>query len=105
MNDIREQARLAYDRNLAQKNLRERMSARMILAYAGGLWVCDQTLLSLLNCYQEEAEIVILDSQEIPRKVNVSEFLLLVKQRHQECLNEWLIEYQNLSKVRTAKDA
>lgn len=105
MTDIREQARLAYDRTLAQKNLRERMSSRMILAHAGGLWNCDQNLITMLTCYQNEESVVLLDIHDIPRKLIPSELLSAVKQRHQECLNEWLIEYHNLSRIRTVKDA
>ena len=105
MDDLRQRARAAYDRALAQKNLKERMSSRMTLAHAGGLWICDPTLIATLESYMHETEIVLLDSQDIPRKIKVDELQYLVKQRHQEIMNEWLMEYAELSKIRTAKDA
>ena len=104
MTEIREQARAAYDRNLAQKNLSERMSTRMILAHAGGLWRCDQGFLAVLNCYLDLEEVVLLDDQGIPRKVNPTELFAAAKGRNQEILNEWLVAYADLARTRTAKD-
>ena len=104
MSEIRERARLAYDRTLAQKNLRERMAARMVLAHAGGLWNCDAQLLSILSSYIDHDEIALLDANDIPRKINPKSMICLVQQRHQEIMNEWLVEYAKLSSIRTAKD-
>ena len=104
MTELRQQARAAYDRTLAQKNLRERMSARMILAHAGGLWICDQSLIAILYCYQDENDVVLLDSQDIPRRIDPKELLKLIKQRHQETMNAWMVDYAELAKIRTAKD-
>ena len=104
MTEIRAQARAAYDRNIAQKNLTERMSARMILAHAGGLWRCDQEFLSILNCYLHDDEVVLLDSQGVPRKIQPLELFNAAKMRNQEILNEWFVAYAELAKVRTAKD-
>lgn len=104
MSELRERAKLAYDRTLAQKNLLERMSARMVLAHAGGLWNCDTVLIATLASYADQEEIALLDSHNIPKKINVKELLGLVKQRHQEIMNEWLIEHAKLANIRTAKD-
>ena len=104
MTELREQARAAYNRSLAQKNLLETMSARMVLAHAGGLWLCDQSFIAMLHCYQDQSEIVLLDSQNIPRKIDPSELLEKARYRHQEVMNAWLVAYAELAKVRTAKD-
>ena len=76
----------------------------MVIAHAGGLWVCDQTLIAMLHCYQDQSEITLLDSQNIPRKIDPGLLIIKVKQRHQEIMNAWLIAYAELAKVRTAKD-
>jgi hypothetical protein len=104
MTELREQARAAYDRNLAQNNLAARMAARMILAHDGGLWRCDQDLIAMLHCYSDHDEIALLDSQGIPRRIKPKDLLASVKARHQEILNEWAVAYAELAKVRTAKD-
>lgn len=103
MTDLKQRANLAYDRALAQKNLHERMSTRMFVTHAGGMWQCDTTLISALYCYQDCAEIVLLDCHQIPRKIVPSELLQLVKARHQEMMNEYMVEYARLALVRTAK--
>lgn len=101
MADIKELAKLSYDRVLAQKNLEEKQLSRLLLAHAGGLWKIDPTLINLLMCYKELDEIILLDSSNIPRKVKTSELLSIAKQRYQEVLNDWHVEYSRLAKIRT----
>lgn len=101
--EIRDQAKLSYDRALAKKNLHEAMSARLLLGHAGGLWRCNQDLICLLESYKSEESISILDCQDVPRLINPLQLLVLVKQRHQEVMNDWLVAYNDLAKVRTAK--
>lgn len=101
MADIKELAKLSYDRALAQKNLEEKQLSRLLLAHAGGLWKVDPTLINLLVCYKDEPEIVLLDSSNIPRRINPAELLDMAKKRHQEVLNDWQIEYSKLARIRT----
>lgn len=104
MESIREQARLAHDHQLAKINLKQSMSARMLLAYDGGLYECNGTLISLLQCYHDQDSIAILDSQDVPRKVDPKALLAAVKARHQEIMNAWVMSYSKLSRIRTAQD-
>lgn len=99
--NIQDLAKQAYDRALAQKNLEETQMGRMLLAYANGMWLCDATLISLLQAYKELDEVILLDTYKIPRKVKPNEMLTLVLRRHQEVLNDWLNEYNRLAKIRT----
>lgn len=101
MVDINALAKLSYDRKLAQKNLEEKQSARLLLAYAGGLWQVNPILIAMLSTYQDQTEIILLDSNNIPRKVDPKELLALAKQRHQEVLNDWHIAYNELAQIRT----
>jgi hypothetical protein len=101
--DIQELSKLSYDRVLAQKNLEERQIGRLTVAYSNGVWICNESLICLLQSYQNIEEVVLLDSNKIPRKVKPTEFLKIVQQRHQEVLNDWLIEYNSLSKIRTIR--
>lgn len=100
MQDIKDLAKLSYDRTLAQKNLEEKQLSRLLLAYSGGLYKVNSELLNLLNLFADQAEIVILDSNNIPRKVIPTELLDLAKQRYQEVLTDWRTEYDNLNKIR-----
>ena len=101
--DIQELAQKSYDRVLAQKNLEEKQLSRLIVTYANGMWVCDTNLICLLYSFSDLEEVVLLDSNKIPRKVNRNELLNIVQKRHQEVLNDWLIEYNNLAKIRTIR--
>jgi hypothetical protein len=101
--DIQNLSKKSYDRVLAQKILEEKQLARMLLAHANGMWICDANLICLLQSYKHLDEIILLDSNKIPRKINPSELMQLVQTRHQEVLNDWLIEYNNLIKIRTIK--
>jgi hypothetical protein len=101
--DIQDLSTKSYDRALAQKNLEEKQLGRMLLAHANGIWICDPNLISLLMSYKNYNEIILLDANKIPRKVSPTELLELVQTRHQEVLNDWFIEYNNLIKIRTIK--
>ena len=102
--DIQELSKKSYDRAVAQKNLEEKQLGRLTVAYANGVWICNESLICLLQSYQDYSnEIVLLDSNKIPRKVNPKEFLKIAQQRHQEVLNDWLNEYNLLAKIRTVR--
>jgi hypothetical protein len=101
--DIQELTKKSYDRALAQKNLEEKQLSRMTLAYASGIWLCNSELICLLHSYKHKKEVVLIDSNKIPRKVDPEKLLELVQERHQEVLNDWFNEYASLIKIRTAK--
>lgn len=101
--DIAELAKKSYDRTLAQKKLEEKQQSRLLLAHDNGIWICDANLICLLTSYKHLENVVLLDSNKIPRQVHVATLLKLVQEKHQEVLNDWLVEYANLSKIRTMK--
>lgn len=101
--DIQDLAKKSYNRVIAQKTLEESQLARMLITHANGIWMCDASLISILQSYKHLNEVILLDSNKIPRKVNPDELMKLVQSRHQEVLNDWLIEYNNLTKIRTIR--
>ncbi len=101
--EIQDLAKTSYNRALTQKMLEEKQLSRLVVSYSNGLWVCNTELICLLHSFQNQDEIILLDSNKIPRKVNTKEFLDIVKTRYQEVLNDWLIEYNQLAKVRTIR--
>lgn len=103
MSKLKDLSDHSYDRALAQKTLKEKQMGRLLIAYQGGMWVVTPELMALLQIYQNESSIVLLDSNDIPRTINPTELLQKAKQRHQEILNDWLVEYQEVVKIRTAK--
>ena len=92
-------ARARFDHAAARRILKEKYEARMLFAYAGGMWRAGPELLTVLaTCPDETA--VLLDLYETPVQVDVKELELAAQQRWQEQMNAWLVEHENLNKNR-----
>ena len=87
-------SRSRFDHETAKRALKEKYQAKMIFAYAGGLWKAGPELLCVLGSIPVEDSAIILDLYENPIKVNPSELKYLVFERWQEQMNAWLAEYQ-----------
>lgn len=92
-------ARARFDHEAAKRVLREKYQARMLFAYAGGMWRAGPELqTTLLTC--PDAEAVILDLYENPVKVDTKQLYAQSQQRWQEQMNAWLVEHEANSKKR-----
>ena len=92
-------ARARFDHETARRVLKEKYQARMLFAYAGGMWRAGPELLTVLAVCPDETA-VLLDLYETPIRVDVREFELAAQQRWQEQMNAWLIEFEEQSKKR-----
>jgi len=99
-NDLIAHARARFDHVAAKRVLKEKYEARMLFAYAGGMWRAGPELLTLLAVCPDRESAVILDLYETPVQVNVDDLELAAQQRWQEQMNGWLAEYTELSKQR-----
>jgi len=100
--ELRERAIEAYNRDLAKQNILTAMESRMTVNYYDGVFIVTQELISFLNAWRDE-EIYMLDAYDIPVKVNAHVLLIRCKQRWQEVMNEFAIEYEEYKKIRNAK--
>lgn len=92
-------ARARFDHEVSRRNLKEKYQARMMFAYAGGMWRAGPELQTmLLTCPGDEA--VILDLYDNPVKVDTKKLFAMSQQRWQEQMNAWLVEYDELNKNR-----
>lgn len=92
-------ARARFDHEASRRNLKEKYQARMMFAYAGGMWCAGPELQTmLLACPGDEA--VILDLYDNPVKVDTKKLFAMSQQRWQEQMNAWLVEYDELNKNR-----
>lgn len=92
-------ARARFDHAAARRALKEKYQAKMIFAYAGGMWSAGPELqMIILSCPDNEA--VILDLYDNPIKIDTKELLAMSQQRWQEQMNAWLGEYTELSRQR-----
>jgi len=93
-------SRARFEHVAAQRTLKEKYQAKFTFAYRGGMWSAGPNLLSVLNCCTMDKEVVLLDMYENPVKVNTKELWNLTAERWQECMNAWLIEYEQLNQKR-----
>ena len=93
-------ARARFDHAAAKRTLKEKYQARMLFAYAGGMWQAGPELLTVLSACPDRESAVLLDLYETPVKVDVRELELAVQQRWQEQMNAWLIEHETLNQNR-----
>lgn len=95
-----EQARARFDHATAKRVLKEKYEAKMIFAFAGGMWRAGPELLTTLHVCNEMTPIVLLDLYGTPVKIVPSELFEKASQIWQEQMNAWLVEYEELSKKR-----
>ena len=97
-NQLVAHARARFEHESARRILREKYQAKFTFAHAGGMWQAGPELLTLLKLCSGTA--VVLDLYENPVKIQAEELYELALQRWQECLNAWLIEYEQLNQQR-----
>jgi hypothetical protein len=97
-NQLVAHARARFEHESARQILREKYQAKFTFVHAGGMWQAGPELLTLLKLCS--GTVVVLDLYENPVKVQAEELYELALQRWQECLNAWLIEYEQLNQKR-----
>jgi hypothetical protein len=92
-------ARARFDHVAAKRVLKEKYQARMLFAYAGGMWQAGPELINILATVPP-GDAVLLDLYENPVQVRPEELRGIAMQRWQEQMNAWLVEHDQLSKNR-----
>jgi hypothetical protein len=92
-------ARARFDHVAAKRVLKEKYQARMLFAYAGGMWRAGPELINILATVPP-GDAVLLDLYETPVQVRPEELRGLAMQRWQEQMTAWLVEHDQLSKKR-----
>ena len=92
-------ARARFDHVAAKRVLKEKYQARMLFAYAGGMWQAGPELINILATVPP-GDAVLLDLYENPVQVRPEELRDIAMQRWQEQMNAWLVEHDELSKKR-----
>ena len=96
---LAQRIRKRFDHNQAKRVLREKYSAKMHFAHAGGMWYAGSDLLNILHICPEE-DAVLEDIHGNPIKINVHDLIFLAEQRWQEQMNAWHAEYEELKQER-----
>jgi hypothetical protein len=91
--------RSRFEHAAARRTLKEKYQAKLTFAYAGGMWIAGPELLATLAaCTGPDS--VVLDLYDTPVKVETREFRDQVRDRWQEQMTAWLLEYEELNKNR-----
>jgi hypothetical protein len=93
-------ARARFEHSASRRLLKEKYQAKMIFAYAGGMWRAGPELNNMIFTCGRMGEIVLPDLYENPIQVNSKELMALSQERWNEQMNSWLIEYQEINKNR-----
>lgn len=100
---LQQQAQLAYDHELAKRNINHQMQSRLTVHHNSGVFLVDSQLISFLNSWEDD-QMVLLDSYHIPIQITRQELLEQAKQRYREIMNEWQLAWEQQSKIRSAKN-
>ena len=92
-------ARARFDHVAARRVLKEKYQAKMLFAYAGGMWRAGPELLVLLATVPP-GDAVVLDLYETPVQVRPEELRGMAMMRWQEQMTAWLVEYEELNRNR-----
>ena len=92
--------RARFEHASARRVLAEKYQAKMIFAYAGGMWCAGPELHAMIFTCGRMGEIVLPDLYKNPVKVDSKQLMALSQERWNEQMTAWLIEYEGLSNKR-----
>ena len=93
------QIRLATDYQKNKRALREKILTDLHLAYGGGLFLIDTSLLAFLATWHDD-ELYLEDVYNNPIKINRQELLAQAQQHYYSVMNAWHIEHEKLKQIR-----
>jgi len=109
--ELRDAARVAYDRELAKQNINTAIESRMTVNYNGGMFIVTQELIAFLHAWipspyvspDFDGKIYMMDAYDVPVKVIAYELLEICQRRWWEVMNEFAAEYEEFTKIRNAR--
>lgn len=104
VDDIKQTAKLAWDRKLSYLNLKEKFQDTLTFVYNEGIWRADRETIAFLSAFNGIDQIIFEDIYGVPRSVNPIELLNLAREKYQFAANAWAVEYAKLSKVRRSEN-
>jgi len=90
-------SRARFNHSESKQYLKEKYTNQLTVAYSGGMFKIDQTLISFLS--QTECDII-TDIYDNPVRINRVEFLNMATTTYNQVMSKWLEETDNLSKMR-----
>jgi hypothetical protein len=91
--------RARFEHESARRTLREKYQAKLTFACNGGMFTATPEMITFLSLYGDQ-QVVVKDLYDNPVEVNAQQLCQLMKGRHQEQMNAWLVEYEEINKNR-----
>ena len=92
-------SRARFEHATARRVLREKYQAKLTFAHAGGLFQATPEMITFLSMWGND-HIVVKDLYDNPVAVHAVELCNIMKSHHQEQMNAWLTEHNQLSQQR-----
>jgi DNA-binding LytR/AlgR family response regulator len=103
------QANYRVTLNNQKQNLRLKLEQDLTYAEAGGIFKITPQLISFVTTLKNEfmlSEAVLADMNDNPVFIeNIETFLENIVERYMQCMNEMLVEFNKIKKIRTTKAA
>jgi len=90
-------ARHRFNQSESKKYLKEKYTNMLTVAYAGGMFAVDRTLIAFVVATDSD---IITDIYGNPVKINRDEFIKFATTTYNAVMSIWLEEYNNLSNKR-----
>lgn len=88
---------------IERQRLKDKAKAELVIAYNGGIFTVDKTLISFVNAIKDGGSAVLLDDNEYPIEVeDLEAFLEKILSTYFEVTNRYLAEYNSVRQKRTA---
>ena len=98
-NDLISHSRARFDHHQARQVLKEKYQAKLNFAHKGGMFSATPEMIVFLNMHGDQ-DIVVQDLYGNPIRVVARELCDIMQARHQEQMNAWLTDYEQLNKNR-----
>ena len=79
-----------------RRRLKETYSQRLVIFHNGGMFKLTPELFAMLSIFQDE-NLILQDGYDNPIQVEREKLLVEAKQRYQEVMNDWMIDFANKS--------
>lgn len=91
------QARARFSHAESKKYLKEKYTNMLTVAYAGGMFTIDKTLIAFITATNCD---IITDIYDNPVKINRQEFIQFATNTYNRVMSQWLAEAEKLSNNR-----
>lgn len=99
INELVEEIKQATDYQKNKRLLKEKILTDLHLAYNGGLFLIDTSLLAFLATWPED-ELYLQDVYENPVLIKRDEFLAQARAQYHSIMNSWHVQHEELKRIR-----